>query len=154
MVVPSLVVLANIVCTAFILVSYSLKPVITGCMVNAFAILLPAFTAELVKFAIAVIPITDIILNLLVTVSNALLIPCIFTFDDAFSISSKVFAPGKFNFSFSLSRLDIVCFTLFSKLRLSNRISTTRWSTCLLIGMSPLPTFYLSFYQISDVLLV
>ena len=153
-VVPSFVVFASMVWTALILVSYSLKPVITGLIVNASAILFPALTAELVRFAIAVIPTIDITLNLLLTVSNALLIPFIFTLDDAFSISSKVFAPGRFNFNFSLSRLDIVCFTLFSKLRLSNLISTTRWSTDLLIGMSPLPTFYLSFYQTPDVLLV
>ena len=49
---------AMMVCTDPILSSYSLKPVVIGCRVNALTILLAEFTAELVMFANAVTPIT------------------------------------------------------------------------------------------------
>ena len=123
------------VCMAFICVSYSANPSLIGAIVIASAILLPAFIAELVIFINAVIPITCKAENLAVTVSIPLRIPSKETLLAALpSSSSPLEAPDRFKLFLSLSKVDILVRTFFSKFALSNRISTTRSSTVLLIS--------------------
>ena len=133
--VPSFWVLAKMVWTAFIWVSYSWKPDFIGSVVIADTIFLPASTAELVMLAKAVTPITCNAENLADTVSIPVPRPDISTFLAAEPTSSRPLeAPDRFNFCLSLSSVDILVWTFFSNWALSNLISTTLSSTVLLIS--------------------
>ena len=120
----------------------------TGSIVRAFVIFLPAFIAEFVRFEIAVIPATCIAENLAVIVSADFPNGFKSTFLAAFSRSSKPFV-ASFNLSFclSLSSVSIDSLVADSNCLLSNRISTTLSSTCLLIIWSPPSTHFLQSYQ-------
>ena len=132
---PSFCVFAKIVCTEFIWVSYSANPSFTGSIVIAETSFLPAAIAALVIFIKAVIPTTSSAENLALTVSIPLVIPSNRTLFAASPIfSSPLEAPDKFKLLLSLSRVDMLVCTFFSKFALSNRISTTRSSTVLLIS--------------------
>ena len=104
-VVPLLAVFVRIVVMAFILVSYSLKPVRTGSMVNDFTKFVPAVIAALVIRCRAVTPIIPRVVNLEEMVSIPFSIPATEKFFVAFSIFAKLFvAASKFNPFFNLSR--------------------------------------------------
>ena len=124
-VVPWWAVLVNIVCIEFILVSYSEKPSVIGCIANDFTKLAPALIALLVILAKAVAPITPRALNLAVTASTPLLKPFRFTLPAALLMpSNPLDVLLILSFSFKFLRLDKVVFTPLSKFLLSNSIWT------------------------------
>ena len=120
---PLFDVFANMVCIAFICVSYSWKPVLIGSMVNESTIRFPALTALFVIFAMVVAAATCIAENLSWTVSIA--------FDSGFMLtflilllrlSTPLSALPKFKLSLSLPNVRIVSLVFCSKLLLSNSI--------------------------------
>ena len=128
-------VLAMMVLTESILSSYSLNPVLIGSIANDEIIRLPALTAELVIFARAVTPITSNAENLEETVPTDAERVDISTFlADLLMFSNPLAESSNFSFCFSLSIVDILVETFFSKWALSNCIDTIFSSTCLLIA--------------------
>ena len=130
--------LAKIVCTAFICVSYSWKPVFIGSIVSADTIFLPAFTAELVMLLNAVIAIVCNAENFTLTVSAPLDILDKSTFladEDILEKPSAMLL--NFSFSFNLSRVDMVTLVPDSNCWFSNFIWTTLCSISVLIYLWP-----------------
>ena len=110
-----------------------LPPSIKG-STNADVIFFPAFIADVVKLDNAVAAITCIDENLILTLSIALSNPDRSTFFAAeLMFSNPVAASFIFNFSLSLSNVDILVATFSSKCLLSNRISTILLSISVLI---------------------
>ena len=136
MLAPSFCVFAKIVCVALICVSYSCKPVVIGSIVKAETIFLPAFNAEFVIFVRAVTAMTSSAENFNRTDSTPPASPPISTEPAALLMFSKPFAlSSNLRLFFSLSSVDMLVLTFFSKFALSNRISTTLWSIVLLIAL-------------------
>ena len=133
-VVPWYSVFAKIVCIDPILVSYSLRPDLTGSIVKDLTILFPALMAEFVILARAVTPTTCNAENLAFTLSTALPSSDILTRLVAVPTSSSPFeAPVKLRLLLSFSSVDMEVATLDSNCLLSNRISTTFSSIVVLI---------------------
>ena len=131
---PLLFVLARIVCTALICVSYSLRPDLTGSIVNDDTSCLPADITELVILERAVIATTWSAENFTLIASA----PCPIGFKSTLLAARPTslrpsLVPLKFSFFLSLSKVDILSAAFFSKFRLSNCISTTLVSTTFLL---------------------
>ena len=131
---PLLFVLAKIVCIELICVSYSLRPDLTGSIVNEDTSCSPAEITELVILDRAVIATTSSVENFTFTASAPRCNGDKSTFLAARPTSSRPsLAPLKLSFAFSLSKVDMLVATFFSKFRLSNCISTTLVSTTFLL---------------------
>ena len=136
--VPLLLVLAKIVCIAFICVSYSWNPDFIGSIVNAETNCLPAFIAELVMLLNAVMAIVCNAENFTLTVSAPLDILDKSTFLADWDILLNPSAILlNFSFSFNLSRVDMVTLVPDSNCWLSNFIWTTLCSISVLIYLWP-----------------
>ena len=147
-VVPLELVLARIVCTAFICVSYSWKPSIIGSIVIALSNCFPVSIAELAMLTNAVTPTTSKAENLSFKVSAELdaLLKSIFLADDP-TFSNPLLAPSNFKAFFSLSNKLTVSVVLLLKSLFSNFIETTRSSICLDIVNYLLPYLICNFIK-------
>ena len=128
--------------TAFILVSYSWKPEITGSSVKALTMFLPAVSALFVIRDRAVAATTWRAEKLTFTLSTELANWFISTFLVAAATFSRPLDWSlNLRADFNRSIVDMDCLTFDSNCPFSNRISTTRSSICLPNASHLLPQF-------------